>query len=50
MENSDGIKNQELFEWAYREAVRTEFLETKEEISRYMAALYTAAVCGEGIK
>ena len=23
MENSDEIKNRELFEWAYREAIRT---------------------------
>ena len=50
MENSDEIKNRELFEWAYREAIRTEFLETKEEISRYMAALYIAALWGENIK
>lgn len=50
MGNSDGIKNQELLEWAYRETIRTEFLETKEEISRYMAALYIAALWGENIK
>ena len=50
MENSDEIKNQELLEWAYREAIRTEFLETKEEISRYMAVLYEAALWGENTK
>lgn len=40
-------KKHEWLEWAYREAIRTEFLETKEEISRYMAALYSAAMWGE---
>ena len=50
MGKSDEIKNQELLEWAYREAIRTEFLETKEEVSRYMAALYIAALWGENIK
>lgn len=50
MENSDEIKNQKLFEWAYRETIRTKFIETKEEISRYMAALYIAALLGENIK
>lgn len=50
MENSDEIKNKELLEWAYSESIRTEILETKEEMQRYIAALYTAALWGENIK
>lgn len=34
-------------QWAYREAVRTDFLETRQEIFRYMAALYEAALWGD---
>ena len=43
-------KKQNWLSWAYREAVRTEFLETKEEIYLYMSALYEAALWGENVK
>lgn len=43
-------KKREWIEWACREAIRTDFLETREEMQRYMAALYEAALWGEEIK
>ena len=43
-------KKQQWFTWAYREAIRTDFLETREEIQHYMAALYSAAMWGESTR
>lgn len=50
MNEPDNQKAREYIKWAYREAVRTEFLETKEEIHLYMSALYEAALWGENVK
>ena len=44
------VKKNKWLAWAIREAVRTDFLVTKDEILHYISALYLAAAWGEKVR